>query len=201
MQVMHMGQSLCPGPAGPPSSSRMSERLSRLNAIHHDCDITLSPDSSATSSFKLLVLILSLSYRFDRNGCQDHNYRQVSDISRRTAYHHNQFCTYIGASGLLGTAIRKAFAQTSDGQYEVLSLALSRSHEFGLVPLDLTKEDEVERVFRQFRPNCEFDYGRCVVNVIITLTYIRGNTLCCRKTSRCCRKSAVLSFRVNPRVS
>lgn len=57
-----------------------------------------------------------------------------------------------GASGLLGTAIRKAFTQTSDGEYEVLSLAFSRSHDSGLVSLDITKKDEVERVFRQFQP-------------------------------------------------
>jgi dTDP-4-dehydrorhamnose reductase len=61
----------------------------------------------------------------------------------------------VGASGLLGAAIRQAFSQTSDGQFEVLALGLSRSRELGLVSLDLTKGDEVEEFFRQFRPNCE----------------------------------------------
>jgi len=58
----------------------------------------------------------------------------------------------------LGTAVRQAFTQTSDGQFEVLSLAFSRSHELGLVSLDLTKEDEVEKVFRNFRPNSELGH-------------------------------------------
>jgi dTDP-4-dehydrorhamnose reductase len=58
---------------------------------------------------------------------------------------------------LLGAAIRQAFAQTSNAQFEVLALGLSRSRELGLASLDLTKEDEVERVFRKFGPNCELD--------------------------------------------
>ncbi|RDB30651.1 Methionine adenosyltransferase 2 subunit beta [Hypsizygus marmoreus] len=58
-----------------------------------------------------------------------------------------------GASGLLGAAVRDAFTKAnSEKIFEVLSLSHSRSGE-GLVQLDLTQEEEVEKVFRQFRPN------------------------------------------------
>ncbi|KAF8068757.1 hypothetical protein FPV67DRAFT_1668830 [Lyophyllum atratum] len=55
------------------------------------------------------------------------------------------------ASGVLGSAVREAF--NFDGaQAEVLGLSHTRSGE-GLVQLDLTKGDEVEKVFRDFKPN------------------------------------------------
>lgn len=76
----------------------------------------------------------------------------------------------------MGTAIRKAFAQTPDGQYEVLSLALSRSHEFGLISLDLMKMDEVDRVFKQFRPDCELHCWQPIVNT--TVIYLSGVIHC-----------------------
>ncbi|KAJ7100203.1 hypothetical protein B0H15DRAFT_819132 [Mycena belliarum] len=55
-----------------------------------------------------------------------------------------------GASGVLGSAVRQAFA--ASGGTEVLSLAHSRSGD-GLTTLDLLDEAEVEKVFRGFKPN------------------------------------------------
>ncbi|KAF7351260.1 RmlD-sub-bind domain-containing protein [Mycena sanguinolenta] len=56
-----------------------------------------------------------------------------------------------GASGVLGSAVRAAFSGAGAGT-EVLSLAHSRSGD-GLTKLDLLNEGEVERVFRDFKPN------------------------------------------------
>ncbi|KAJ6595862.1 hypothetical protein DFH09DRAFT_1135811 [Mycena vulgaris] len=56
-----------------------------------------------------------------------------------------------GASGVLGSAVRRAFTG-SPGTAEVLSLAHSRSGD-GLRNLDLQDEAEVEKVFRDFAPN------------------------------------------------
>lgn len=61
-----------------------------------------------------------------------------------------------GASGVLGTAVRNAFSNASDQHYEVLSLSYSQSGE-GLVQLDLTKKEDVERVFTEFKPTCELE--------------------------------------------
>ncbi|KAJ7276068.1 hypothetical protein B0H12DRAFT_1083460 [Mycena haematopus] len=55
-----------------------------------------------------------------------------------------------GASGVLGSAVRKAF--TAAATIEVLALAHSRSGD-GLTQLDLLNEPEVERVYRDFKPN------------------------------------------------
>ncbi|KAF8187004.1 hypothetical protein K438DRAFT_1723090 [Mycena galopus ATCC 62051] len=55
-----------------------------------------------------------------------------------------------GASGVLGSALRAAF--TASSAAEVLSLAHSRSGD-GLTKLDLLNEPEVEKVFRDFKPN------------------------------------------------
>ncbi|GLB42055.1 putative rmlD substrate binding domain [Lyophyllum shimeji] len=54
-----------------------------------------------------------------------------------------------GASGVLGAAVRDAFMKA---HHEVLGLSHTRSGE-GLVQLDLTKRDEVEKVFQGFKPN------------------------------------------------
>jgi hypothetical protein len=72
----------------------------------------------------------------------------------------------------LGSALQKAFAQTPDGQYDVLSLALSRSHESGSIPLDLTKTDEVQRVFTQFRPDCEPEFWIVGNEQLCNITHI-----------------------------
>ncbi|KAF8637839.1 hypothetical protein AX17_002468 [Amanita inopinata Kibby_2008] len=53
-----------------------------------------------------------------------------------------------GASGVLGTAVRKAFQASG---HEVLGLSHSRSGD-GLVQLDLTKPEEVNKMFEGFRP-------------------------------------------------
>ncbi|TFK38122.1 hypothetical protein BDQ12DRAFT_684002 [Crucibulum laeve] len=55
-----------------------------------------------------------------------------------------------GASGVLGTAVSDAF--TSKGSTDVLSLSHSRTGN-GLVQLDLTNNEEVERVFKEFKPD------------------------------------------------
>ncbi|KAF7360318.1 Methionine adenosyltransferase 2 subunit beta [Mycena venus] len=55
-----------------------------------------------------------------------------------------------GASGVLGSAVRDAF--TASTATDVLSLAHSRSGN-GLTKLDLMNEPEVEKVFRDFKPN------------------------------------------------
>lgn len=57
-----------------------------------------------------------------------------------------------GASGVLGSAVRKAF-KSSDG-FEILSLSYSQSGD-GLVPLNLTSNEEVDKVFKEFKPDCE----------------------------------------------
>ncbi|KAG6918388.1 hypothetical protein DXG01_014789 [Tephrocybe rancida] len=58
-------------------------------------------------------------------------------------------CKSRRASGVLGTAVREAFLNAN---HDVLGLSYSRSGE-GLVQLDLTKEDEVVKVFTGFKPN------------------------------------------------
>ncbi|KAG6826971.1 hypothetical protein H0H92_013709 [Tricholoma furcatifolium] len=55
----------------------------------------------------------------------------------------------IGASGVLGTAVRQAFV---NAHHEVLGLSHTRSGE-GLQRLDLTQDAEVEKVFSEFKPN------------------------------------------------
>jgi len=54
-----------------------------------------------------------------------------------------------GASGVLGTAVRDAF---TNAHHKVLGLSHTRSGD-GLVQLDLTKGDEVEKLFKDFKPN------------------------------------------------
>ncbi|KAF5345944.1 hypothetical protein D9758_011432 [Tetrapyrgos nigripes] len=54
-----------------------------------------------------------------------------------------------GASGVLGSAVREAFKQ-KDG-VEVLALSNTRTGD-GLLPLDLTNQTEVDRVFKEFKP-------------------------------------------------
>ncbi|KAJ7778285.1 hypothetical protein B0H16DRAFT_1502907 [Mycena metata] len=55
-----------------------------------------------------------------------------------------------GASGVLGSAVRKAF--TAAENMEVLSLSHSRSGD-GLRKLDLLNKEELEKVFSEFKPN------------------------------------------------
>ncbi|KAG6888103.1 hypothetical protein C0995_010668 [Termitomyces sp. Mi166 len=54
-----------------------------------------------------------------------------------------------GASGVLGTAVHEAFV---NAHHEVLGLSHTRPGE-GLVQLDLTNQEEVEKVFTDFKPN------------------------------------------------
>ncbi|KAJ4473074.1 hypothetical protein J3R30DRAFT_3659398 [Lentinula aciculospora] len=54
-----------------------------------------------------------------------------------------------GASGVLGSAVRKAFISTS---HQVLALSNTRTGD-GLVPLDLTNTQEVDKVFTELKPN------------------------------------------------
>ena len=58
-----------------------------------------------------------------------------------------------GASGLLGSAVYTAFKK-SPGGHAVLGLAHSRSTE-ELRKLDLLDYAETERVFSEFKPDCE----------------------------------------------
>lgn len=55
-----------------------------------------------------------------------------------------------GASGVLGSAVREAFKSTP---HQVLALSNTRTGD-GLVPLDLTNTQEVEKVFTEYKPNC-----------------------------------------------
>jgi len=57
-----------------------------------------------------------------------------------------------GASGVLGSAVRKAFLEASNRRFEVLALAHSRSGE-GLVKVDLTDKDITARTFQEFKPD------------------------------------------------
>ncbi|KAJ7485258.1 hypothetical protein FB451DRAFT_1228914 [Mycena latifolia] len=57
-----------------------------------------------------------------------------------------------GASGILGSAVRRAFTDSPRPGTEVLSLSHSRSGD-GLRNLDLLDEAEVEKAFRDFKPN------------------------------------------------
>jgi S-adenosylmethionine synthetase len=61
-----------------------------------------------------------------------------------------------GASGILGTAVSNSFLSPSASQsgiFDVLRLSFSQTGN-GLVPLDLTKKDEVDKVFKEFKPEC-----------------------------------------------
>ena len=59
-----------------------------------------------------------------------------------------------GASGVLGSAIRKAFESASGKDYEVIPLSHSQSGN-GLIPLDLTDSGKVEELLSSKKPNCE----------------------------------------------
>ena len=63
-----------------------------------------------------------------------------------------------GASGLLGSAVYTAFKKSSD-EHIILGLAHSRSTE-ELTKLDLLDYAETERVFNEFKPDCE--YRKCI---------------------------------------
>lgn len=69
--------------------------------------------------------------------------------------HRLKLTCYAGASGVLGTAVYSAF-KTSP-QNEVLGLAHSRPRD-ELEVLDLLDKGQVERVFGEFKPDCEYDY-------------------------------------------
>lgn len=58
---------------------------------------------------------------------------------------------YTGASGVLGSAVLKAFQ--AKGVIDVVGLANSRAGD-GLQKLDLTNEEDVEAFFAKFKPNC-----------------------------------------------
>lgn len=57
----------------------------------------------------------------------------------------------LGASGVLGTAVLSAFKRS--GSFEIIGLANSRpSNE--LFKLNLMDNDEVDRMFTEFKPDC-----------------------------------------------
>ena len=56
----------------------------------------------------------------------------------------------VGGSGVLGTQVRNAFDQSG---HQVISLSHTRSGN-GLIQLDLTNEEEVDRFFESTRPEC-----------------------------------------------
>lgn len=64
-----------------------------------------------------------------------------------------------GASGLLGSAIRNAFNEDTD-KFEVLSLAHSRKGP-GLINIDLTNKEEVDKTFSKFKPDCMHALADC----------------------------------------
>ena len=58
-----------------------------------------------------------------------------------------------GASGVLGSAVRRVFEAS---QADVLPLSFSRGGN-GLIQLDLTQQDGVHKKFEEFGPDCRFD--------------------------------------------
>ena len=76
---------------------------------------------------------------------------QYSGFSRRL---HAQLNVVQGASGVLGSAIRKAFESASGKDYEVIPLSHSQSGN-GLLPLDLTNSGKVEEFLSSKKPDCE----------------------------------------------
>lgn len=105
----------------------------------------------------------------------------ISDLSSISAL--TMVDSNAGASGVLGSAVRAIF---EDSPAEVLPLSLSRDGE-GLERLDLTLQDQVQRKFTEFKPDCKcmIEGGRIDEPVIHT-TAIRGYPLRCRTTPRCC---------------
>lgn len=74
----------------------------------------------------------------------------------------------LGASGLLGSAVYEAFKK-SLAQHTVLGLAHSRSTD-ELKKLDLLDYEATERVFSEFKPDCEL-LDECVeIPYILTTT-------------------------------
>jgi len=81
-----------------------------------------------------------------------------------------------GASGVLGSAIYKAF-ETSG--YLLLGLANSRARE-GLRKLDLTDQTAVEDTLREVKPKCQFFRKKySPIPGYLRLVLIRCHSLCC----------------------
>ena len=70
----------------------------------------------------------------------------------RLDVHGLKYTCYTGASGVLGTAVYNAFKASP--QNEVLGLAHSRPRD-ELKVLDLLDKDQVQKVFAEFKPDCE----------------------------------------------
>jgi S-adenosylmethionine synthetase len=72
-----------------------------------------------------------------------------------------------GASGVLGSAVYRAFKR--EANHQVLGLAFSQSIP-GLERLDLTNMDETDKVFAQFKPDCMYHSSR-------TISFHRGSRI------------------------
>jgi dTDP-4-dehydrorhamnose reductase len=83
----------------------------------------------------------------------------------------------VGASGVLGSAVRRIF---ETHHIDVLPLAFSREGE-GLVKLDLTKKDQVRAKFEEFKPHCMFSRAGNGPGLRSRLTAFRGYSLRCRE--------------------
>ena len=72
-----------------------------------------------------------------------------------------------GASGVLGTAVFNAF---KSAQHDVLGLAHSRT-QGDLKKLDLLDDLSVDKLFSEFRPNCEASAAFCSASRPVTKQY------------------------------
>jgi len=72
------------------------------------------------------------------------------DQTTRLLHHLNMNVIVTGASGVLGTAVHTAFQAAGN---KVLGLSHSRSGP-GLVQLDLTDPEEVDKLIERARPEC-----------------------------------------------
>ena len=110
----------------------------------------------------------SLQYEGDRH-------RQES--SNRRLIHLIVTIIVVGASGVLGSAVHKAFKTSG---IDVLGLAYSRTGE-GLEQLDLTRKEDVENVFSRFKPDCKLNRLLRLTSQLQRIGICRGNPLCCRE--------------------
>ncbi len=79
--------------------------------------------------------------------------KRVIITGKYTAFSIELSSLFAGASGVLGTAVRNAF-KASGEHFDVLALSFTQTGN-DLLPLDLLRQDEVDRVFKAFKPHCE----------------------------------------------
>ena len=74
----------------------------------------------------------------------------VTGTDRSHPFDNGLYLVVLGASGVLGAQVRSAFDKSN---HQVISLSHTRSGN-GLIQLDLTNEDEVDKFFESTRPEC-----------------------------------------------